>query len=574
MGHKPIKEILINTDKKYVSDGNIKTIIESLTTSADFNGNVFIEILETIFNINDIGSVINCQKILELILINHIITDKKSNKDPDKITIPEQTHNEWLNEFEKTIKIQKILLVKDDYHLLQNFNKEIKSIEQSLNEIKKLTNNFNNKISNGIKNKDTNLWTELIDWLDKNFTSYINKKSTIPETEFMTIHLVEFSKNTLSRLKKQLDKEIKDFLHSEVNKEIILTNKKAASKWKEDLKEQVEEKNKLIQSIEKDIHSKLKDIVSPFDSPFMKSFYSELFTRCYKNLLSPEKEKTKNSTFSEKTDFDINHYQIKKMNRLPSNIESELNDILLSFFKYMCNNETNINEYAKSKTKKLSTLINSAEITEKQKRNLEKLYHHLYKSSRHYEKNLNYLKKQLTEINKDNTLNAIKKINSTIEQLYHEYKPLLIEYIDRVKNELTSNDIDKRRALIKEHDKGLIKIRNINKIIEISRVISKIISKKNTEINTTIKSSKEIQTLIVNEKWRIFYEVWKNQDTTILNWLEAITKEIKINIDVPFRSSRKPLKGTEVSKPNYTSLLDETLKEKPTKEESIVNNKL
>ena len=71
-----------------------------------------------------------------------------------------------------------------------------------------------------------------------------------------------------------------------------------------------------------------------------------------------------------------------------------------------------------------------------------------------------------------------------------------------------------------------------------------------------------------------FNEVWKNKDTTILNWLESITKEIKINIDVPFRTSRKPLKNTEVSKPTYSSLVNKTPNENPTKEESIVNNKL
>ena len=84
-----------------------------------------------------------------------------------------------------------------------------------------------------------------------------------------------------------------------------------------------------------------------------------------------------------------------------------------------------------------------------------------------------------------------------------------MEYIDRIKDELTNNNIDKRRELIKEHDNGLIKIRNINKIIEISRIISKIINKKNTEINTTIKNSKEIQTLVSNEKWRTLMKYGK-----------------------------------------------------------------
>ena len=556
-----------------MQDGNITTIVRSLTTSVDLNGDICKEILTEIFDINQLTSLINCKKITEIILLNHIILDQQPTKNPEKIELPNANGQSWQIEFERTLTKHKILLSKTDYERIISFDSKLKKIIETHKQINRITDNYRKKLNEEIESENNNVWTTMIEWIERKFIAIISNDAINPDIDFMVNNLNEYAKKSLEKLKNNLNDEIKDYLQSQVNKEIILSNKEKSKEWKEELKEQLNKNNPLIQSIENDIHNKLKDITNPFDTPFIKTFYNELFTRCYKKLLTPEKEALENSTVQEKTSFDINNQQIRKIKDLPSETEEYLDELLLEFLNYVCKNETNIKKYTKTNTKKFSTVLKNENLTEKQKNKLKSIYLNTYKSIRHYEKNIEYTQEKLESIDMTSNINIIKEVSNIIEFIYHEYKPFILELNDRMKVALTKNDIKKRRELISEHDEQVEKIRNISKIIEICRVIDKIIIKKNDEVTETINNSEPLKQAINNNNWKTFFSVWTNQDNAILEWLDLITKEVKINIDIPVRQSRKPLKNQEIIHPKMSTLIEKTPKD-PNIDSLTVNRKL
>ena len=183
-----------------MQDGNITTIVKSLTTSVDLNGDICKEILIAIFDINQLTSLINCKNITEVILLNHIILDQQLTKNPEKIELPNENGQRWQTQFEKVLTKHKILLTKADYERIILFDSELNKIIETLKQISRITDNYKKKLNTEIESNSKNIWTTMIKWLEKKFIAIISNNITNPDIDFMVNSLNEYAKSSLEKV--------------------------------------------------------------------------------------------------------------------------------------------------------------------------------------------------------------------------------------------------------------------------------------------------------------------------------------------------------------------------------------
>ena len=170
-------------------------------------------------------------------------------------------------------------------------------------------------------------------------------------------------------MEKNLHSSLKDYIHSLVNQNIILAKISNANGWKQQIAEQEIKENKLIQKIEKEIQKELNNITKNINAPFIKTFSEELFTRCYKHLLSPIKKASPNQTINELTkDLKSKPKQIT----WPNDIQTKFDNEYLTFLTTITTNPPNIKKYAKDNFKSLKAISNHKKLSLNEKKTSNK----------------------------------------------------------------------------------------------------------------------------------------------------------------------------------------------------------
>ena len=160
-------------------------------------------ILEDTFP-SDLNTIIDQEYLLETIIKNCLVNANSKGTDIK--------YNEWKSEFLKDTSItlvlsenghSSLLQLKDDLLTLRAINKKIKRINQ----------NFKEKIISDLSVDGTNDWAHFVNWLENTHKPYIEKPNIKNNTlkEALTAWLTENKEVQLS----YLEKNVKDFLHSE-----------------------------------------------------------------------------------------------------------------------------------------------------------------------------------------------------------------------------------------------------------------------------------------------------------------------------------------------------------------------
>ena len=316
--------------------------------------------------------------------------------------------------------------------MIEQINKKVLAIQKS----------FHKKLSEEIKSENTTIWNTMMDWITKSLSIHIN--SSIPNKPLLK-KTNDWIINTKTTMEKNLHSSLKDYIHSLVNQNIILAKISNANGWKQQIAEQEIKENKLIQKIEKEIHQELNNITKNINAPFIKTFSEELFTRCYKHLLSPIKKASPNQTINELTkDLKSKPKQIT----WPNDIQTKFDNEYLTFLTTITTNPPNIKKYAKDNFKSLKAISNHKKLSLNEKKDIQQTYFKIYKLTRRYERVLNTLNHTSTSTN----IEALTKtICMNIEITYHEFKPFLSALIQHLHTPLQTSDSTTR----KKNDKNL-----------------------------------------------------------------------------------------------------------------------
>ena len=147
-------------------------------------------------------------------------------------------------------------------------------------------------------------------------------------------------------------------------------------------------------TIEKEMKNDVKQITDNYDAPFIDTFSNELYTRCYKQLLAPVKKKDPTNLVKELIG-DIN-LQLLKKDQWPTEIQDLIDNELLLFLEYICNEAPNIKDYARKKFNTIKTISSNNELTNKQKKSIQKTYFKLYKACKNTKQHCKYALKKIT----------------------------------------------------------------------------------------------------------------------------------------------------------------------------------
>ena len=145
-----------------------------------------------------------------------------------------------------------------------------------------------------------------------------------------------------------LEKELKDYLYSEVNEKIILGKIKNDKEWKQTLLNTEGNKHNPLRKLEIAIKDNIQELIEPIKAPFIAEFSKELYSSCYKQLLHNQKEEALESTINVKRD-DITLKQIRDI-KVSETLSSQFKDQYIQLLEYVLNNKTDIKDYANKKS--------------------------------------------------------------------------------------------------------------------------------------------------------------------------------------------------------------------------------
>lgn len=424
-------------------------------------------ILDDLINLDNLKCLLDAQKLIQQLLNAYVMT---STSETTNNTLPS------MPDLYKVVQnhIKKGIMKLNDEEL-KNIQIIYDAIEEMIiihKKVSRTKKNFQQKLSKEIQTENTTIWSHMIEWLSKQLDDLVSEKKIGHKALFqLTNNWVIRHKTELTHA---LETSVKDTLHSLVNKNIILAKINAADGWKNTILNQGIKNNPLIPAIEKEIKDDLKNITNHYDAPFIDTFSGELFTRCYKQLLSPAPKKEPTNTIKELIG-DIN-LQLLKKDHWPEDIQAMVDAELLVFLETMCNESPNVQEYAKKKSKILTDISNRTTLTNHQKKILQKTYFELIRSSKKYQKILRHCEEK-NNISSNNPKTLIQQLCQTLEMVHHEYLPFLNSLVQQYQIALHSKKQGDRKRMIDRYTKQMTRKQAITKTIELSRYITRFLEK-------------------------------------------------------------------------------------------------
>ena len=499
-------------------------------------------VIETVKPI-EMKGIIDAQDLVKKVLQNYVISD------PDSEIIKNiPSTSEWKNNFIDQEKSTPIKITDMDLEYIQKLDKSLNKIEEIFKGVSATKKSFYQKLNEEIASESSSIWSNMMDWIQQNFLTYnINDDIVDKSLNRVTATWVAGVKQSLERL---LESSIKDYLHSLVNKSIILSKITGKDGWKEKIATFQIKDHRYIQSIEKEIKSDLKKITSEYDAPFMTTFSNELFTRCYKHLVSPIKKPKEPTTISELTG-DIKSKSFKKY-QWPIDIQEEFDIEYLEFLKTICNNKPNIKIYAKIKFKSLKSIAKNTTLSDIEKSEIRAIYFKIYKLSRRYEKLLTVLEQKNNNVIEKSNEEIIRCICHNIEMSHHGFRPFLMSFIQQLQLSFQMANRNLRKTNIKEYTESLKSLQKITETLELTRLLN-----QHFEKNKSLKQLNEDEWLkkFMNNKksgLKKSIEPWGNHD-----WNEFLNHIIEI-IEIkkrPQTGKRVLIKPTSENKENVSTLI-------------------
>ena len=344
--------------------------------------------------------------------------------------------------------------------------KNIKTMNESLTDmifiqkkIQRTKKSFHQKLTKEVENENTTIWSNMTTWLSKQIDPLVKKETIKNEMLFKKVD--DWVTRSKEDLAKALEIAVKDVLHSLVNQQIILKKINAEDGWKKDM-ETKSGSHAFMATIEKEMKNDVKQITDNYDAPFIDTFSNELYTRCYKQLLAPVKKKDPTNLVKELIG-DIN-LQLLKKDQWPTEIQDLIDNELLLFLEYICNEAPNIKDYARKKFNTIKTISSNNELTNKQKKSIQKTYFKLYKACKKYETTLQICAEKNNTI-PNTSLGFIQQLCQTIEMVHHEYRPFLISMVQQYQQLLQTTNPANRKQLLGKYSAQLERKQTISKNI-------------------------------------------------------------------------------------------------------------
>tara|TARA_A100001015_G_scaffold316522_1_gene431010 strand:+ start:235 stop:1887 length:1653 start_codon:yes stop_codon:yes gene_type:complete len=448
------------TDKKVMTNESNQT---SNYNNPELNRKMLTKIIiETVKPI-EMKTIMDAQNLIKKALENYVISE------PDSEIIKDIPNTEaWKKKFLAEEKATPIKITAMDLEYFQKLNKSLAKSEETFKNVSLTKKNFHQKLNEEIASESSSIWSNMMDWIDKNFSPLITKDEIIDKA--LNRIMSTWVANTKQNLERLLESSIKDYLHSLVNKTIILSKITGKDGWKEKIATFQIKDHRYIQSIEKEIKSDLKKLTTDYDAPFMTTFSNELFTRCYKHLVSPIKKPKEPSTISELTG-DIKSKSFKKY-QWPIDIQEEFDIEYLEFLKTICNNKPNIKIYAKIKFKSLKSIAKNTTLSDMEKSEIRAIYFKIYKLSRRYEKLLTVLEQKNNTILEKSNEEIIRCICHNIEMSHHGFRPFLMSFIQQLQLSFQMVNRNLRKTNIKEYTESLKALQKITETLELTRLLN------------------------------------------------------------------------------------------------------
>ncbi len=510
----------------------------------------------------DYLKIIECQELIKNILKNYIISDVSET--PIK-NIPKST--DWEDNVLYNKNKQPVKITSDGLKSIQRLNKSLQRLEEIYKKVKITKKNFHEKLDTEIATESTNIWKIMMDFIDNNLSDFI-EQNDITDKNLNRI-TSQWVTDVKANLEKLLESSIKDYLHSLVNKSIILSKITNKNGWKETVSNLQIKDHRLIQNIEKEIKSDIKKITIHYEAPFIDRFSNELYTRCYKHLVSPIKKQKEPTTISELTG-DMKSKSLKK-HQWPIEIQEEFDMEYLEFLKTICNNKPNIKIYTKIKFKSLKSIAKSTVLSDIEKSELRSIYFKIYKLSRKYEKLLQVLEEKNKHNDQDKNNDNVKSICYNIEMSHHGFRPFLTSFIQQLQLSFQLSNRNLRKTNIKEYTESLQLLQKITETLELTRLLNQYFEKnpKNEALNKDDWLSKYLSSKKSILKKSI--EPWKNHD-----WTEFLNHIIEVmNIKKqPESNNHMARENKSSTESNMSSMISKNPKIKDVKETSTLNNRI
>lgn len=425
--------------------------------------------LEGLVTPSDHASIIMHQQWIQTLLENYIIIEDAAP------TLGQDQHADPMSiDMTQDPKRHPISITIEELGVIRQINDSLTALDTIHKRVRAIPKNLHKKVTETIDSSPDTVWATMTDWIDKSIKRYLNHPHISNAAILQKTN--EWIESVQSQCHRQLEKDIKDYLHALVNHRIIQPNKHQSTKWNNQLTNEEIAHNPLIQSIEKTIDTELQQVTAGVDAPFMATFSKELFTRCYKSLLSPKPNDVVTNTINEMTQ-DLNSTPGKP--KWPTDIQDQFDNEYREFLKKIVDHPPNVKKYSKSRFKSLKAMIAHKDLNEKEKKQIQRTYFSIYKHARTYEKRMAALALRNTTVG-PSTEAMTRAMCHNIELAHHEYRPFVMAYIQQLQLALQTTNTTERRDYVKDYNDALNTVQRITKTIELSRLINRHFQKNRT----------------------------------------------------------------------------------------------
>ncbi|MBL6722561.1 MAG: hypothetical protein ISQ13_00975 [Candidatus Margulisbacteria bacterium] len=422
-------------------------------------GEHIVSLFKAAFDPSKKTSIMTLIQHAEWVISQYILIDSPS---PSK-----RLNIEQLSQLPEALNGMPIPITPEELSTLQTILSSLNGALTVHKEMQRLQETLNQKLELALEEKPSNAWSGITDWIDARSTSVLNHESVTFEPFQNTLNAWIMDMNR--HLQSSLEQQIKDHLHAMVFQHIIHPKRHQSPEWGTLISKQPVQQNAMIQQLETDIRSAIDSLTKHIDAPFMPQFSKELFTRCYRRLLSPKETPVALTSISAITS-DLNEPQKKPS--WPLHIQHQFNQEYVAFLKSIIHNKPNVREYWYSKFKSLIALANDTTLNDNEKQMIQLTYQSIYKATRKYERLINALAKKIRQLDITHPLDLLKTLTHNIELTTHTYAHFVNAYNQQLHVLLHDNPPQFRKTHKDDIDHAVATLQRTNKIIQLSHLMN------------------------------------------------------------------------------------------------------
>jgi hypothetical protein len=471
--------------------------LSSLFKGSSTNATAISDIVLGHVNLNAPFTILECQQFLSKILCDcHIITAPKTtpsdSDQPAQEDTPPPPFKDWLQALTERLSEQKMPLTQADYDTLLTLFEDFNSLERIHKLTDAIPDNCQQKIDQCLKLEYYSNWDSICAWLNTTCTDFLDGAKGLDAESILHPILTDYLNTIKTQCNLMLDCQLKDHLHAKVNHTIILPKIMGDTGWKSKLHTMQGDPRHFIRDCENTIKADLSNITKNVNAPFLDAFYNELYTRCYKQLISPMPAKENPATIHRLTSFDISNDTLMPPKPIPDPIQHTLDTAYLVLLKAICHQAPNIREHVQKNPIDISHVATKASSAEQ--KHLSNFAVNVYRSVRHYERLLANASSSVTS--PEDTAQFIGFYLTTLELVHHAYRPFLVEYIDLLGVFINQQKISQRQYYLDEHNTMIQQLKSVNDLMSCLQLLNPYLSQPSTDLHTPLLSNQDILAFI------------------------------------------------------------------------------